>query len=489
MKMKFWLFGAGAIALLSGCFGKPEIPADGATPENPAAKFDELTQKSRDAWADDLFADVPVFDFQKYRSDFALTGAVDAPNVGGKVNFELSVTGESDLSDLKNPKSSGKINLSTKVDGIFSGDGKIVAKFIVADKSLFASIEEIALNFPQIPASQIIAPLKPHFGKWYGDTLENIDAKTNGTTNFAGLFQNYKTPKMAISDLKKIIKTRKLFQMKSAKPVKNGFYIFEVELDEKEFLAAFDDILKLSNVPESDRKKAETQLENGLKTVSISGTLSISAENPKYFRFEGKSVNTKKTDKKPTDILLVVTKDERTLSLKNPEKDHFTITDKIKDDENVFEISGGDTPEKNETILRGKKSKTHFEFAFLEPKTEREVFSAALDKKDDNWTGTGKFADFPIVVEIQKLKFENFSHFETEISVKENDLEKAHFSITGKVTEDKSISISAPSEFGKFEELVPAFEAVLRAPTAGPPAGTPPEKLSDEEVQNLLNAQ
>lgn len=499
MNVRFLLFGVGAMALLSGCLGQPDLPEEGTVPENPAEKFDELMQKNRDAWADDLVARLPEFlEFKKYASDFSFSGEAQIPELGGSLSFDISANGENDLSDPEIPLGKTDISISGSVLGMISGSAAAKASVIFAEKSIFVSLQDFSFDFPMIPSSQIVDPLKPIFGKWYGDTLEKIAEATGGE------FDSTSMPNIAqIQDeIVTIIKTRKIWKMKSAEPVANGQYVFAVELDKEELKAAILDFLASANIPENDISQVKSSLDSDLSQIEVFGNLTISAQNPKDFRFEGTVQSTSDVEgssPESADVIIVMNEGEKTFSVTEQAKNHILITVISQDGKETFEISVGNTSEENYTVLSGFRTDDTVEMTFSDPDSGEEMAKLMLSKEDKKWSGTVvdlTNQDSDVIAEISDLE-KTSSKIAAKVILKNGGTSLGSFEMSYSLEEKTSISITAPSDFEPFENLEPVLEEVSIGLMGGgmsqemtPGEMTPPgdfqQEMTDEEIEAMM---
>ncbi len=494
MKTKFLLFGASTIVLFSGCLGQTAVPTDGTLPPNPTATFDDLTQKSRDAWANEVASMLPDFiSFKKYASDFSLKGEAQIPEMGGSASFALTATGENDMTDPSNIVGKSDISLSGDISGMFTGSMKLDLSFILANKSVFLSIKELILDFPMIPSSQVVEPLKASFGKWYGDTFEKIDELTGGQMNIAESIVSAKTPAQMSDELIRIIQTRKIWKMVSAEAVTGGQYVFEVELDKAELKGAILDFLALGNIPQEEKTTIEADLDKDLAVLEVKGKLFLSAQDPKDFRFNGVVVSTKEGESSSTNIVVVMNENEKSFSGKTTETgEHASFSIKSEGGVENFEVIGGKTAEENQTLVRGSKSENEMKATFFDPELGTEVATIILAQKDKKWSGTIQMKDQPVVVQIADLEIGG-TKIAGKVTVKNGETELGKAEMSYSITEKSGISVSAPAEFESFDQLKPilieSFGALSGPSSLSSPEGTGgelPSSMTDAQLQELM---
>ncbi len=489
------------LLIFAGCSLFPNTPPkEDATPSDPIAAYNMLSEKNRNAWKDVILDMIPEIDqYEISETDFTLKGTGRIEDIDGDINVSLTAENASDTTNPDNVKMKSKITLGGNLaSAMMTGEVKGILEMVVSDASIFASLKELSVDVPNIPTSEIMNQIDPLIGKWYGDTFETLNENIGEGIDLQKIFAKKAVgPAEMRKKIGEIAATTNIFNMKKRLDDQDGFIRFEVELNKQELQKAILELAELSNPPENEYEKMKTDIEEGLKNVEVNGTLAFLSSEPKYFTFTGTVINSENADDNGT-LSFSVLENKKVLSFsESGEKTgHATFEVLSEGDTDSFRVYGGETAQEEETVLTGKKSDSLFEAVISDPNMKKEIAKITLNKEGKSWAGKITNTDVPdMVINIDRLEFDNTS-INIEIKVKKADTEIGSGSIEYVIHKAKSVDISAPESHEAFGVLMDTFLPMmslgapgLNSPGTPPPgAGFPPapDDMTDEEFQQMI---
>lgn len=509
--MKHILASFAVVALLSGCFGgdkDTQGPAEGKVVDNPQVLFDDLTAQNKAAWAkeiDDFFPDVKAY--EKTKTNFDADIKLQIEELQGDLEMNIEAENETDMSSPEDPQMKSSFDIEGKLTGeAYSGEGKASFEMLITNAMVFARLKNISAEIPNIPTSEILAPVKPLLEKWYGDSFNTINEAIGDEFSVQDMFiQNAAGVEKIRAEIIDMFSGYKAFTMKEGLSTENGMYRFAVELDKEATKEQLIRIAKLQQMSETAMEEYKTDITEDLANIDMEGTLSFSVENPKYFAFEG--VLTDSSDiENNANIALSIMEKEKNITITSPEnQEHFSFTIESTDnDVHTFSFGGGETAEENITLLSGSISEESFNVDILNSATssvfdsdENETNKIRMKKDGDEWKGTITIteAEGGMVINISKLVFD-----ETSVALVGtatfDEKEVGSFVINYSHEEAGSVEVEIPESYSPFgdllENFVPAMgmgsPAFVEEGSLPPGAEMPPlpEEMTEEELNELL---
>lgn len=468
-----------SLLIFAGCFGGGQT----GELEDPVAGFAELIEAHRMAWQKAILEILPQIEsYQKSETRFAINGKAEVDQAGGAIDFDFVADGKSDMTDPTDPKMEANLALDAALEGdAFNGSASAAVTLKVVNASVFLSLESLDVDFPNIPTSEILAPIKPLLGKWYGDSFDTINDQVEQEALVEEmLVGRLQGPSEMRERIGTIIADTELFTMNEYLGVEEGIQKFDVTVNNAELIDAGNQIIDLFTVSEAEKERMKAELQNDLANITISGTLGILATEPKYFTFDGIVVDAGD----PTgnaDIAISFMQKQKTFAINQASSGwHTKLEIASTGNTHDFTILGGETAEETIVIVQGSKSPSAFTFSLTDPETNTERVAIALTKDRDGWSGTITSTDQPEnVIEVSGLTFDEKS-FATTLIVKNNDEVLATISVSYEVDEASSVLVTPPESFDPFADLIGNFLPMMMmgAPGIGAPPGALPVATS-----------
>lgn len=445
-----------SVALLSACsFGK-----DSEKLKDPQASFDDLTAKNRQAWQETILDMLPnMKSFDLAQTKFTVFGNAKTDETGGAINFNVTADSQVDASNAEDPKMDATVNVKGNIDsGAYKGTASASLNLMIANSHVFANLKALEVNFPNVPTSEILAPVKQIIGKWYGDSFDTIAAQTGQNLKIKEAFSgNIKGPGVLRQEIATIIAGTDVFTMTEYLGPENGFQKFNVTVDNEKLRTSAEQIIDLMITAEAEKTAAKNDLQAKIANTDITGVLGLQQDDPKYFTFEGDVKNTQAPEKN-SKVSISFLKDKKTFAIADAAaKTHSTLQITSTGDSSVFSIIGGKTAEENITILEGSKSATSFTATITNPDDNQKKATIALTKAAEVWSGTVTTQDKPdTVIQIENMTFDQTT-FKATFIVKTKETAVANINLAYEIKEIQSLTLTPPASYEPFGNLLQNF--------------------------------
>lgn len=461
------------LVVFAGCKAKDEQ----VVLENPQQTFTELTARHRDAWKDTILGLLPEMEaYEKSKSSFSLKGNAAMADES-TIDFAFDANGEADMTNAEDPLM--KTALSAEADlkgGAFEGNAKASLEMIVANASIFLSLKELAVDFPDFPTSEILDPIRQHVGKWYGDTFVSLNEQT-GMDIQKTYLNRLNNPAEVREKIGAIITDTELFTMKSYVGEENGMYRFDVELNKPELRSALEAVMNMSAVTEAQKQQALADFDADMANLTVTGVLGLDQNDPKYFSFDGTITDATDAAKSGT-IKMAILKEKKTVDLaQNGETTTLTIDHTEAGD--AFSVTQGKADKAPVETAKGTIGETTITLAANDVETAKPVFELALNKTGDTWAGTAKMLEedkVVQVVEIGDLAFTKDSLNAKLVIKNEEEKEVMNMTIAYQTEAAETVSIVSPESYDQFSVLLQNFLPLMMmgAPGLTAPGMTAP---------------
>lgn len=482
------------LGLFAGCGGNDD---QNGQLENPTAAFAELTAEHRQAWQETILELLPQMrSFEKSNTRLAVNGNAQVDDAGNRLTFDFIADGKSDLSDPADPKVEANLSLSGTLNGgEMPGNANAALVMKVVNSSIFLSLKSLEVDFPSVPTSEILAPIKPLIGKWYGDSFDTISDQTGQSMNIQDvLVGRLRGPGEVREQIAEIIGNTEVFILDEYLGAEAGMQRFAVTVDNAALISAGNQIIDLLTTSDAEKTRMKTELEQTLSEVTISGTLALDGDEPKYFAFDGTVVNTTDAEQN-ADILISFMPESKTFAVEsatNGESGRLEI--KSEGDSHVFTLVDSNDAGEEVTVMTGTKSESALSVVLYNPETSEQQISIDLTETGGSWSGTITNADQPEnVIEVEGLAFDEQS-FEATFIVKNGDEVLATINISYEVEEIDSVIVTPPESYDPFANLIGNFLPLMmmgapgisapavELPTATSVPGQPAELPLDDDT-------
>lgn len=485
------------IVLFSACGGKKEDKI--AMPENPQQAYTDLMQQNSDIWSETLKDLFPAIESPK-KSETNLSAHFHAniAELAGELDVSIEAKAKTDATQPENPRMTSALDLAGKMTGAFAGEAKANLEMIVADAMVYARLKDLKLSIPQFATSEIMAPITPLLGKWYGDSFNTINEGMGKDFDLQKMFVRSSEGTEKIRDeILDILTSHNELTFVEMQGVENGKYVFSVKVDNK---IVKEKMIRLAevggNMSDAEKEQMRADVDEQFKNTNITGTLRISPENPKYFSFEGKNTNTETNE----EVSLVANIEENTkkITVLSFGGEYITLSIQQEGNKNIFSVSGGKSTAEEKTLLTGSMTDNSFDMKIFD-ETGEVTGNISLTKSGENWSGRLVLTDKTkgeVTINIEKLTF-NTTSFELLFAVTQAENELGKGEISYALSEIDSVDIKAPAEHEPFGSLMEQFIPTMSigSPTFVEP-GTVPQiteepkyeeyTVSQEEVEEKL---
>jgi hypothetical protein len=495
--MRNLFFFALSLALFSGCFGQP-TDQEAPPTESPQQAFDRLSQENRAAISKEILDQIPMANqYDMSESTFAINASAFIPEEGVDLNAEINITSQVDNTNPESPESSTEIQLSGKAMGeVFSGEANALLEVVIAQAKIYARIREITVDIPNIPISQIMDPIEPIIGQWYGDSFDTINESLGEGMNLQDILaQGAKGPAQTREDLGEIIKNANIFDMQDRLEDENGFAKFAIRLNKESFKKTILDIISLSNPSEEYLEQVKQDMDKDFENFEMTGTVRYLIENPKFFTLAARVQETN-----DAEIIISYLESEKIFSMKELNESgetegHATLTITHNGETNTFDITGGENSEEKETLIKGTQSENSFSATLYDVDQNKEFASLSLEKQGNIWSGEITNTENPkMIIKIDSLSY-NMESFSLKITVVENNENIGNGSVNFTIREIGKVNITPPGDFEPFAKLMETFLPIMMMGASGaqpdmaPPMGELPPMtpdMTDEELEALF---
>jgi hypothetical protein len=491
--------------LMTGCWKEEEAPGT-STPntgkKNPSAEeltetsFDEFMKKNQKAWSDAFFSVIgEMDDYKKVKENLDIDAVAYIEDVGGELDLSLSTESLTNMEDPEDPQLKSTISFNGDVNGQggpggadITGSARAVLEFIVAEQSVFVSLQELNVSAPNIPVDQFLAPLQPNIGKWFGNTFEEINQLTSGKMNLEeAFFQNAKLYGKLYEIQSKGLDIN-IFTEKKKLSTEDGFARFEVEITEEGREKLENAVSEMITLVEGGAdvlpERIETDVKEGIQKLKGKGTVGFFLEDPKYFTFEGTFSGA--DEEEAVMVSLSILKEKKVVSITGADEEYVALEVVEGERERNVRLYGGKTKDESLDIIVGKRTNSSLELMFFNPQSEGEnVAKISLEKEGNVWAGSVTNTFNPeIVVNINRLEV-TIGNIALDLEVKNGDKVLVSGELKYSLEKLEKVGIRVPDSFSSFKELMNSFAPAGSSPSPVapvspgvpvplPPASEPP---------------
>lgn len=489
--MKRILASIACVALFSACGGDKEA-SEVTTPENPAETYSQVMQENADIWSKTLKEMIPAIESpEKSESQLLAQFQASIEELGGELDVTVETKGKADMSDPKNPRMTSAFSLAGKMTGAFAGEVKADLEMVIADAMVFARLKDLEMNIPQFATSEIMAPIIPLLGKWYGDSFATINEAMGGEFDLQDMFMKSVEGAEKIRDeMIDIFTSHTELAFVEMQGVENGEYVFAVKVDNEVLKEKMIRFVEVSTpLSEEDRAQMEAEIAEELKETNISGTIRINPNTPKYFVLDLKNTDTAGEE---TTFTTNVQEDIKTITILTG-TEYVTLAIEHNEGNHAFSLSGGEGMDEKETLVSGAMSDDTIDMKFFdEMGTEQGTLS--LTRSGKEWSGKIVFAEEDMVMNIETLAFDETS-LEIVFALTEGETKLGNGSINYTLKEVSQVDLEAPTQYEPYGTLMEQFIPTMSI--ASPEFAEESSSLSDapeyddyemsqEEVEALL---
>ncbi len=486
------------LLVLAGCSGDKNTDQL----ENPSVAFAKLTAEHREAWQETILDLLPEMkSYAKSQTRFTVNGDAMINETDGKLTFDFIADGKSDTSDQNDPKMEAGLTLSGMLTGgVFAGSANAALDLKVVNSSVFLSLKSLEVDFPSVPTSEILAPIKPIIGKWYGDSFDTISEQTGQNMNVQDILMGrLQGPGEVREKIAEIIGSTELFTMNEYLGAEAGLQKFSVTVNNAAIISAGEQIIDILTTAETEKVRMKADLNESIATLTISGTLGLLQDEPKYFTFDGTVVDTASAENN-ADVVISFMEDTKSFAVEPATGDQsMKLTIMSSDDSHDFTVYEGKKSAEPVVVIKGNKSPSSLTLSLFDPETQAEKVTVALTESGGTWSGTITNADQPdTIIEINELTFDE-SSLKGTVIVKNKTETLATVNVSYEVSEATSVIVSPPETYDPFANLIGNFLPLMMmgAPGIGAPEGgvptestlpgqTPTASDDSETIENTI---